>query len=162
MKKFFSTVIVGLIFGSITQAQSTNPNDLEIIQSVFGKDKKELIDVYMGLNNDAASAFWPIYDEYEAKRKELVKERLINLAQYIDGYSTLTNDGAANIVKQSFKNEKNIAKLHKKYFCKMKKTVGALNATKFLQMETYIQKMVELELMDDIPFIGEMEELKKQ
>ncbi len=161
MKRVVSTIIIGLMFILGAKAQSTQTNDLEIIQSVFGKSKKQLVESYMGLSGETANKFWPVYDAYEAKRRDLVKERLTTLAQYIDSYPTLTDDGAAKIAKQAFKNEKNLICLHKKYFSKMKKAVGGLNATKFMQMEAYLQKTVELEVLDDIPFIGEIEELKK-
>ncbi len=160
MKKVF-LVIAGLAFLLGTKAQSTTSNDLEIIQSVFGKSKKQLVETYMGLNSEAAAKFWPVYDDYETKRRELVRDRLQTLTQYVDNYLSLTDDVAASIAKQTFKNEKNIIKLHKKYYCKMKKAIGALNATKFMQMELYIQKSVELDVMDDIPFIGEINVLKK-
>lgn len=160
MKKGFF-VIIGLAFISTTKAQSTASNDLEIIQSVFGKSKKQLIESYMGLDDNAAAGFWPVYEAYEAKRRELVKTRLNNLARYVNNYETLTDGDAASIAKQAFKDEKSIAALHKKYFKKMKKAAGGLYAAKFMQMETYLQRTAETEVMDDIPFIGEIENLKQ-
>ncbi len=160
MKKLIF-IIVGLTLMTALQAQTKTPDDLDIIQSIFGKDKKELTQAYMNLQGEAATAFWPIYDEYEAKRRELVRERLITLAQYIDNYATLNDETAATLSKESLNNIKNIDKLHEKYFNKMKKAVGTLNASKFMQMEVYFQRIVEAEVLDDIPFIGEMDNLKK-
>ncbi len=161
MRHIILAVGICLAFTIEANAQSTPTNDLEIIQSIFGKSKKQLVENYMGLSGDAANNFWSVYDVFETKRRELVKDRLVTLAQYIDGYLTLTDDSAAKIANQAFKNEKNLACLHKKYFKKMKKAVGGLNAAKFMQMEDYLQKTVELEVLDDIPFIGEIKELKK-
>jgi hypothetical protein len=47
--------------------------------------------------------------------------------------------------------------LQKKYYKKLKKTVGATKAAQFLQMETYFQTMIRAEVQDAIPLIWEIE-----
>lgn len=156
MKKIIF-IIIGLVILSGVRAQSRTPDDLDIIQSIFGKEKRQLVEIYMDFPGDSvASLFWPVYEEYESKRRELVRERLYTLSQYADKYTQMDAQTAENLSKDAFKNEKNIIDLHKKYFGKIKKAAGALNASKFMQMESYIQKTIELSIMEDIPFVGEM------
>jgi hypothetical protein len=52
-------------------------------------------------------------------------------------------------------------KLFGKYYDKYKKTVGAVTAAKIIQFENYMQTAVQSEIQDAIPFVGEMEALKK-
>ncbi len=112
MKKIIF-IIIGLALMTALPAQNRAPDDLDIIQSIFGKDKKELAQVYMNLQGETA----------------------------------------ATLSKESLNNIKNIDKLHEKYFNKMKKAD--------MQMDVYIQRIVEAEVLNDIPFIGEMDNLKK-
>ena len=44
-----------------------------------------------------------------------------------------------------------------KYYETAKKSVGALNASKFIQMEVYMQTAVRSELQEALPFIGELQ-----
>ncbi len=160
MKKIV-LIVIGLVVLAGVKAQSKEPDDLDIIQSAFGKDKKQIIDNYMNLSPDVAAKFWPVYDEYESKRRELVRTSLGTLAKYANNYGSIDNDLAESLSKDAFKNAKNIEKLHEKYFKKMKKAAGALNASKFMQMEAYLQKTLELSVLDDIPFIDELDGSKR-
>ncbi len=160
MKKFIF-IILGLALLSGVKAQSRTPDDLDIIQSVFGKEKKELVKTYMDLQGKADTAFWPIYDDYEAERRELVREKLAILAQYADNYAILNDEMVDKLSKDAFSNMKKTDKLHEKYYNKIKKAIGALKASKFMQMEIYLQRTVEATIMDEIPFIGELEILKQ-
>ncbi len=155
MKKIIITII-GLIILSGINAQSRTPDDLDIVQSIFGKEKKELTEIYMNLSGKADTAFWPIYSNYEAERRELVRKRLDVLAQYTDNYATLTDATVDKLTQEAFKNMKDIDNLHKKYYKKMKKAVGALNASRFMQMEIYLQREFEAAILEEIPFIGDL------
>ncbi len=154
-------IILGLSLLSGVKAQSGTPDDRDIIQSVFGKEKGELVKTYMELQGKADTVFWKIYDDYEAERRELVREKLAILDQYVDNYDILNDEMVDKLSKDSFSNMKKTDKLHEKYYNKIKKAVGALNASKFMQMEIYLQRIVEVTIMDEIPFIGELKGLKQ-
>jgi hypothetical protein len=51
-------------------AQS-NKEDVDLIQSIFGKEKKELVQVYMTIPEAKSAKFWTLYDTYETARKKL-------------------------------------------------------------------------------------------
>ncbi len=160
MKKFF-LIVAALALITGIKAQSAPKSDLELIQSIFGEEKSKLIELYMDLPDDLSTKFWSVYETYEMERRALVKERLDNLMVYINNYETLTNDQASDIGKTALKESKKAVKLHKKYFKKFKKAVGGLYALKFMQMETYIQDIIYSDVMDNLPFIGELDDLKQ-
>jgi hypothetical protein len=53
--------------------------------------------------------------------------------------------------------EKLLAKTYKK----AKKAIGVTNAAKFIQLEIYFQTSIRMEIQDNIPFIGEIEKMKR-
>ncbi|HEY5823163.1 MAG TPA: hypothetical protein VIT44_02285, partial [Cyclobacteriaceae bacterium] len=57
------------------QGQSIK-NEIQIIQGVYGIEKKKLLVQAMQLNANEESKFWAIYDKYENRREELGSERL--------------------------------------------------------------------------------------
>ncbi len=155
MKKLFFLTF-GLLMAIAAGAQSKPQDDLDIIQSIFGKEKKAIVAEFLNLSDQQAASFWPVYDKYESERRELVRTRLNTLFVYVESYPILNNDIANDLAKQVFKNQKNMNCLHQKYFKKMKKSIGAINAFKFIQVEMYIQKAAEMKIMESVPFVGEL------
>jgi hypothetical protein len=155
MKKVFLILFVALSAGVF--AQSTDKEDLDVIQGIYGKSKKELAVAYMAIPEAQGAAFWKIYDEFEAERKELGKTRMANIEAYATNYATLTDESVDQIAKASLKNHMDYQKLLTKYYGKYKKAVGALYAAKIIQFENYMITTVQSEIQDSIPFIGELE-----
>ncbi|HRI19504.1 MAG TPA: hypothetical protein PLA68_01060 [Panacibacter sp.] len=158
MKKLF--VIVLLAVSTCSFAQNSMKDDIDIIQSLYGKNKKDLVNEFMKLPETQAAAFWKIYDAYETERKELGKKKIQLINDYAANYETLTDEKADELAKASLKNNMGYEKLYSKYYGKIKKVTGAVNAAKFIQLETYIQTAIRSEVQDAIPFIGEIDRKK--
>ena len=159
MKKLL--LIAALAISSASFAQSGMKEDVEIIQSLYGKDKKDLIGAYMKLQEPQAAAFWKIYDEYETERKALGMKKMELIKDYANNYETLTDEKADELAKATLKNSAAYEKLYSKYYGKAKKALGALNAAKFMQLEMALQTEVRSEIQNAIPFIGEIDRAKK-
>lgn len=159
MKKVFLILLVTVTTGVF--AQSTSKEDLDVIQGIYGKSKKELAAAYMAIPEAQASAFWKVYDEFEVERKALGKIKVDIINQYASNYDSLTDESADKIAKESLKNSMAYEKLMVKYYDKYKKAVGALTAAKIIQFEDYMYITVLSEIKNSIPFIGEMDAIKK-
>lgn len=155
MKKLH--IILALIITSYSFSQSMRKEEIDIIQSVFGKEKKELIHQYISVAPEKANEFWKIYDEYETERKTLGQNKIKIINEYATNYETLSNEKADELVKSTLKNNIDYEKLNEKYYIKYKKVIGALQAAKFIQLESFIQLKIKNAIMNSIPFIGEIE-----
>jgi len=155
MKKVFLVLSFALAMTSF--AQNSIKEDVEIVQSVYGKSKSELVTQYMALSADQAALFAKVYDAYEVERKKLGKERVELINQYAINYAALTDDKVDAIVKGTLKNNQSLDKLYLTYYEKTKKAIGALNAAKFIQLEIYLQTEIRSALQNSIPFIGEID-----
>jgi hypothetical protein len=154
MKKLLVLSVL-LLNAAIAFAQ-TSKEDAAIIRAVFNKEKKEIVQQYMALSGPTSDAFYAVYDEYEVKRMDLSAERLAVLSDYAEHYDSLTDEKAADLAKRLLSNDKSINCLQKKYFKKMAKAAGARNATKFLQLDAYMQSAIRMQIQDSIPFIDEL------
>lgn len=152
-------IVFGILLITSTQliAQSGMKDDVAIIQSVYGKNKKDLVGAYMKLAEPQASAFWVVYDAYENERKDLGMKKMELINEYAKNYETLTEEKADELTKAALKNNVEVEKLISKYYDKTKKVIGSVNAAKFVQLEAYLQTSVRSEIQDAIPFIGEIE-----
>lgn len=146
-----------LTFGLKAQ---TNAEEITMVQSIYGMDKRELIAKHMKLNSNQATLFWQLYDEYEIQRKEIGQKRANNIISYADKYEQMSNEDADKLIKSSFEINLSFIQLWELTYKKMAKSLTPVIAAQFIQAEMFIENMVRQELSLDIPLIGEIE-LKK-
>jgi hypothetical protein len=160
MKHVFGLLVFCFVSSSLF-AQS-NTEDIDIIQSIFGKQKKELMQAYMTIPEDKKAGFWTLYDQYETDRKALGRERIAMIEAYANEYATLDDKKATDLMNRKLKWTGDYAKLQKKYFDLMTKQIGGLQASKFFQLEDYLENNIRLFIQDQIPFIDELDKTKVQ
>lgn len=159
MKKFL--VPLCMLFFFSASAQLTQ-DDVNLIQSMYGKDKRDLAESYLTFKDTAsATSFWKLYDSYEAERKKLGQDYIGILQDYANNYTTLDDKKADELVTKSSANNIAFENLYMKYYKKMKPVVGALKASQFFQLEAYLRSEVKVAVLRDIPFIGEIDRTKK-
>lgn len=158
MKKAVAFLI--LVISVNLSAQSSFKYDVDVIQSIYGKTKTDLVKECMGLSDTDNVAFQKVYDDYETERKVLGQKKIEIINDYGTNYSTLTDIKADELIKATLKNNLDYEKLYNKTYTKAKKAIGAINAAKFIQLEVYLQTTVRVEIQDSIPFIGELDKTK--
>jgi len=155
MKNLF--LLLAVAFSATAFAQTTLKDDIDVIQSVYGKSKAELVSQHMGLTGVQATDFTKIYEAYELERKKLGEEKIYLINQYATDYTILTDAKSDVIAKGVLKNNIAYDKLYSTYYEKVKKAIGATNATKFIQLEIYLQTEIRSNLQNAIPFVGDLE-----
>ena len=116
---------------------------------------------YMTFKDDASEKkFWALYDSYEAERKKLGQDFIAVLEEYANNYETLDDAKADALVTKMGANNIAYENLYSKYYKQMKPVVGALKASQFLQLEAYLRSVIKTSILDDIPFIGEIDRTK--
>lgn len=161
MKKL-SVILVIAVVSFSSYAQSSYKEDVELVQSIYGKSKSDLVKQYMNLSDVQTTAFTKVYDNYETERKALGQKKLQLINDYATNYATLTDEKADEIAKGTLKNNQEYEKLYSKTYGQAKKAIGAINAAKFIQLEVYLQTVIRNEIQESIPFIGELDKTKVQ
>jgi hypothetical protein len=140
---------------ALTVGAMAQQNELEMFQSMYKIEKKALLMDFLDLSDEEAKVFWPIYEEYEMERSKNANRRIELIKLYAEEYNTLTNEQADELVNESFKVRETVEKLHKSYYKKVKKALGAIRAAQFVQFERFVQDAMNSQLDDAIPLIGE-------
>ncbi len=153
MKKILLTLCLALSIG-ISYGQDFT-SEIDFFQSAYGLEKKGIVENFMNLSGEKATAFWEVYNAYEADRKEIGKARISNLSTYSEIYDNITDEQADEITKKLLSNRTSQEKLYKSYFGKMKKVIGAKGALQFIQLEVYLQTAISFSILEAIPFVGE-------
>lgn len=141
-------------------AQS-DKEDVALIQNMFGKNKKEIVAAGMNIPTEKQAAFWSLYDEYEESRKALGRERIDLIKSYADKYATMDDKTADGMMKEKMKWVKNYTKMQEKYYQKMSKLIGGLQASRLFQLEDYLENNIRLAIQESIPFVGELDKTRK-
>jgi len=155
MKKI-SVLFLSLFVSGIGFCQS-NKEDVDIIQSVLGKEKKALVTEFLKLEaGPKTDAFWKLYDQYETERKELGKQRIALLEKYASSYGSTDDAQTDQLMKETQSLQAKTDKLIIKYYGKIKKESSVKTAAQFYQLEAYFLSVIRATILNSIPFIGEL------
>jgi len=153
MKKI-TLLIAALVIAVVTYSQ-TNKEEVDLFQAAFGMEKKAVVANFVKVDAAQKDAFWKLYDEYEAARKENGKKRVQLLEQYARTYNNMSNEAADLWTKDVIKLQTATDKLIVTYYNKIKKVTNPVVATQFYQIEGYILTAIRMEILESVPFLGE-------
>jgi len=160
MKKLLTPLCLLLV---VSVSAQVTQDDINLIQAMYGKDKRDLMQQYMTFKDTAsANGFWKIYDKYEVDRKKLGQDYIKILQDYANDYSTLDDKKADNLVTRASANNIAFENLYTKYYKQLKPVVGAKTASQFLQVEAYLRNAVKVTILSKLPFIGDLDHMKKE
>ncbi|UJP63816.1 hypothetical protein [Mongoliitalea daihaiensis] len=153
MKNQVLILFVLLVSPFFSWAQGSVADEIILIQSAFGMEKRALVEDYMGFPK--TSQFWMVYESYEGERRALIKQRILTINDYLESFETLSDADADRIAKAIIANNVSIANLQKRYHKRFNKVVSPTETAKFMQLDSFIQNTVLLAIAESLPFIGE-------
>jgi hypothetical protein len=155
--------VVGVLFAAAwlitgsAWAQTTKDKELEAYTDLLRKDlrkeKQSVVDQAMGLDAAQKSQFWAIYADYQAALDKIWDQRMANIAKYADTFDKMTDQTADQLAVKMIDLEEQRTALRKKYFSVYKGKMGARTAARFLQVETSLAYLIDLQLASEIPII---------
>src|SRR5512139_1366727 len=95
------TALVALSSPIAAQAQSTFDDTQQLIAQIQA-DKRAIVLKSMELDDAQVTAFTPIYDAYQAKRKVLMQRGVDLVNAYASNYGSMTDDAAKKLLKDWF------------------------------------------------------------
>jgi len=143
---FTALLLIGVANGQ------TNKEEVDMLQSMFGMEKKQMVSDFLKVEPAKADAFWKLYDEYEAARKDLGKTRIDLLKSYANNYNSMAPEVADKWMADVLKVSSSTDKLIVSYYKKVKKATDSVTALKFYHIENYILGSIRLGILEEIPF----------
>lgn len=139
-------------FAPMLHAQDAGlASDEQILLKQVNTDIKAVFAANLGLTEEESARFWPIFNEYQAKRKPLQDRLLANINRFAEKYDALTDADAAAMLKEKMAIERDSAALRQKYTAKIAKVLPAKKALRYAQLETRIQNLLARNLYSLIP-----------
>jgi hypothetical protein len=156
--KALSVAAVFLI-ATASSAQDINTS-YELMRSDIKTRKLEILTKAMKLDESQAAAFWPVYRKYEAELGKINDKKIALLKEYAQRYESMTDQNATEMMGKLFETEEQTTKLRKKYFRKFTKVLSARTAARAIQVENYLNRLVDLSIAGEVPLVPRPEDIK--
>src|SRR4051794_141581 len=143
--------------GTNTQAAATSNQELnlraytELLRADLRKSKSQVVGQVMQFDTDQAAVFWPIYKQFEADLSKIGDRTVALVKKYTDNYDQMTNEVAEQMATEFLTIEQQRNELKRRYYAKFKSALDAITATRFLQVENQIERLVDLQIASQLP-----------
>jgi Spy/CpxP family protein refolding chaperone len=119
------------------------------------KDRRTLITAALELTEEEAARFWPAYDAYETAMRGVTDQRVALIKRYADLYNAgpVADADAKRLLDDAMAIDKDEAKQRANHLKKIAKTLPAVKATRFYQVDNKITALVKLDVAALIPLI---------
>lgn len=152
MKKL--TLLIAALFAlNVSYAQEDVTEEIDLMQELFGTEKKAIIEQNIDLTGVNADAFWSLYSDYEKDRQEIGKAKLELLQRYTMKKGSLTNQQAKDLLAEAVPLRTAEDKLILNFTKRIEKATNALVSVQFYQIEHYISDGIRFAILNNIDFI---------
>jgi len=127
---------------------------IDLMRKDVRSQKSAIMDTVMQLDPDQAAKFWPIYRDYDAELKKLNDLRVDNIKEYARSYNNLTDAKADELIQNAISYQKQRIELLDKYYDRVKESLGAVTAARFVQVEQQLLLIIDLQIDSSLPIAG--------
>jgi hypothetical protein len=128
-------------------------DDIAVLRQDIQADKTDIITRSMNFTPEQSTAFWPVYREYATEQQKIGDQRVALIKDYAANYDKIDDAQADNYIQRALKYEEDMASLRKKYVGKFKKAIGAKQTAKFLQVDSRLTLLTNVQLASLLPII---------
>jgi len=126
---------------------------IALLRSDIRAGKKELIAQALGLTEAQGKVFWPMYNTYDAQAAKLGDERVALIMDFAKHYETMTDAKALELATKAADIESRRVKLRADQIPLMSKSLPGKLVARFVQVDAYINKAIDLKVADELPFV---------
>lgn len=142
-----------------TPAAVTEEKNLQAYIDLLRRDvreqKAEIMGSVMLLSAEDAATFWPIYTDYDDELTKLNNQRVENIKDYGRHYTNMTNEKADELIQRSLAYQRQRSELFAKTYEQVKKSLGAITAARFAQIENQLLMIIDLQIASSLPIVEE-------
>ena len=136
----------------LTDTQRNNVLEyIDLLHVDVQAQKAEIMGAMMALGVDQSAKFWPIYGQYDAELTKLNNLRAANIQNYARNYYQMTDPKADELAQNSLNYRRQRSDILASYYGRMKDSLGAVEAMRFLQIEGQLLAIIDLQIASALP-----------
>jgi hypothetical protein len=131
--------------------QDQNEKYIELMRQDLNTNITAAMTEGMALTDAQGEIFWPIYRDYRNTVSAIGDRRIALIKDYAENWENLTQEKAAEIMKASFKIQKDRLGLLEKTAKKVAKELDPITAARFVQVERALSMIIDLQVAAEMP-----------
>ena len=148
-------VASGVAQAAEKSAASAPQNEQSILLDTIRANRKALVAVNLGLSEEEAAKFWPLYDKYQ-KDLNAVGDRVVAIVDdYSKSYRDLSNDKAVKLMEDYLAAEADRIQVRRNYLPEFTKILPGRTVARFYQVENKMDAVLRYDLAAAIPVVDE-------
>ena len=159
MKYTISVVALALVLvfsASSTEAQGLlTQKDIAAAKEMVERKRNFVVIANLDLTEEEGKKFWPLYDEYRIKIREVRMRRLELIKNYAERFNadTVDEDFADDAILEFLDIQADTVKVRKKYWKKFRRIIPASKAARFYQLENKMDSEIDYVMAGGTPLI---------
>jgi hypothetical protein len=134
-------------------ADALSDQEIILLRKDFASMKKHLIASNLTLTDDEATKFWPVYDQYSSDLAKITDARTLTIKEYAEGYGTLTEAQADDLIRRWLDADIPAAQLRRKYVPIIRKVLPGTKAATFFQLDRRVSTMIDLQVTSRVRLV---------
>jgi hypothetical protein len=134
--------------------QSSIDQDVTLLRQDLRSQKKQIIAANLQLTDQEAEKFWPIYDQYTNDLVKINDAKYSAVKEYVQNYSTLTDDQALALAKQIIGVDEQVAQLRERYVPIVNKVLPGKKTALFFQLDRRLVMLIDIQLATQLPMVN--------
>ena len=153
MKKIF--FLIGIMAVSFTAYSQVTTEELELVKSILHSERKVFFVQNMDLTTSEFNRFWPIFKNYQDEADKVQASAITDYKKMVNEGDKLSAEELNVINKDYFKRRKKMIALQGKYYKIIKKEFNIGAATRFLQIDRFVDATIRASLFSEMPLVKE-------
>lgn len=134
---------------------ASTSTELPVLIDAIRANRKALVAVNLGLSEEEAAKFWPLYDRYQAAIDVSGDKVAAVVEEYIENYRTLSDEGALELIEAYLAAEADRAQVRRTFVAEFAKILPGRTVARFYQIENKMDAVLRYDLAATIPVVEE-------
>jgi hypothetical protein len=142
-----------LAFAAPSRAEDTPGDDMQVLREALRTQKKALIAENVPLSPSEADAFWPVYEQYQARLEALDQRTTALISTYSQHYLALGDELASDLLEELLAIHREREALRTSFLPRFREVLPAKKLARYYQLENKIRAVIDYDLARQIPLV---------
>jgi hypothetical protein len=150
-----AAVLVFALSSGAVGAADAPQSEQTILMDTIRANRKALVAVNLGLSEEQAKNFWPLYEKYQ-KELNPIGDRIVALVdEYTTQFRELPDDKAVQLMESYLAAEADRLQVRRSYLPQFAKILPGRTVARFYQLENKMDAVIRYDLAEAIPVVDE-------
>lgn len=128
-------------------------NDIALARNEINAARERHIKLNMDLSKAEEDSFDPLYRQFSIDLRKLGDEEVAIIKDFAEHYFNMTDNQASELTTRTLEFERKRTALLASYVPKVTKALSAKQAARFVQLELYFDKALDIQLLQQLPLV---------